>query len=46
MVASLAIRCLANLAKSTADATKNGARAHGQRLNVPRLQQAAADGIF
>jgi hypothetical protein len=46
MIASLAIRCLANLANLTADATKKGARAHGQRPYVPRAQQAAGNGIF
>jgi len=40
MVASLAIRCLANLANLIVDATKKGAPGRGQWADVPRAQQA------
>jgi NAD(P)-dependent dehydrogenase (short-subunit alcohol dehydrogenase family) len=46
MVASLAIRCLANLANLAFGATKNAAGAHGRIGNVPRAQQAARHWDF
>jgi hypothetical protein len=46
MVASLAIRCLANLATLAFGATENAAGAHGRNGDVPRAQQAARHWDF